>query len=388
MALVKPDAARFARIKVLGVGGGGGNAVNTMLEENKVKGVEFIALNTDVQALLTSRASTKIQLGESLTRGLGAGSNPEIGRQAAEECSEKIKEILVDTDMVFITGGEGGGTCTGAAPVIAAVAKESGALTVAVVTKPFAFEGTRRRIVAEEGIEKLREKVDTLIVIPNQRLLDVVDRKMTLLEAFKMADSILSQGVQGISDLITFPGLINLDFADVKAIMENAGSALLGIGTGTGQNRAQVAARSAISSPLLDVTINGAKGILFSITGGRDLTMSEVDEAAQIISQEADPDANIIFGTSINEELMDEVRITVVATGFDETRSRLASFVSEPTRKIQPRGIVSEPPVIKIEKDEERGMKETEKKKIDLPEGVPPEEISDDLDIPAFLRHN
>jgi cell division protein FtsZ len=329
MALVKPDVGRLARIKVIGVGGGGGNALNSMINMGAINGVDFISVNTDAQVLMTNLAETKLQIGENLTKGLGSGGNPEIGGQAAEESREKIKEFLVDSDMVFITAGMGGGTGTGAAPVIAEVAKEIGALTVAIVTKPFAFEGARRMVNAEDGIEKLKDKVDTLIVIPNQRLMDVVDRKMTLLEAFRVADSVLSQGVQGISDIITVPGLINVDFADVKAIMRDAGSALMGIGTGVGENRAQMAARAAVSSPLLEVSIEGAKGVLFNIVGGPDMTMIEVDEAARIISEAADADANIVFGAAINEKLVDQMKITVIATGFDETRSRLANMMNK-----------------------------------------------------------
>ena len=288
MALVKPDVGRLAKIKVIGVGGGGGNALNSMIAAGTITGVEFIAVNTDAQVLLTNQAKSKLQNGDNLTRGLGAGGNPEVGQQAEEESREKIKEYLMDSDMVFITAGMGGGTGTGAAPIVAEIAHELGALTVAIVTKPFAFEGARRMVNAEDGINKLKDKVDTLIVIPNQRLLDVVDRKMTLLEAFRVADSVLTQGVQGISDIITQPGLINVDFADVRAIMNDAGSALMGIGNGVGDNRAQMAARAAISSPLLEVSIEGAKGVLFTITGGPDMTMTEVDEAAKIIADAAD----------------------------------------------------------------------------------------------------
>jgi cell division protein FtsZ len=379
MALVKPDVARFAKIKVIGLGGGGGNVINSMIEEGQIKGVEFIAVNTDAQALLVNQAPTKLQIGENLSRGLGAGGDPEIGMQAAEESREKIKELLLDTDMVFITGGEGGGTLTGGAPVIAELAREQGALTVAVVTKPFNFEGTRRMVVAEEGIEKIKDKVDTLIVIPNQRLLDMVDKKMTLLEAFKVADSVLSHGVQGISDLITVPGLINIDFADVRAIMSNAGSALMGMGTGVGENRAQTAARSAIASPLLEISIEGAKGILFNITGGKDLTMAEVDEAAKLISQTADADANIIFGATIDEEMVDQIKITVIATGFDEARARLAGLMTKPVKTIEPEGIISEGP------EEKKKEAEEEKKAKPPKEEEPPEEF-EELDIPAFLR--
>lgn len=377
MALVKPDVARFAKIKVIGLGGGGGNVINSMIQEGQIKGVEFIAVNTDAQALLVNQAPTKLQIGENLSRGLGAGGDPEVGQQAAEESREKIKELLLDTDMAFITGGEGGGTLTGGAPVIAELAREEGALTVAVVTKPFNFEGTRRMVAAEEGIENLKDKVDTLIVIPNQRLLDMVDKKMTLLEAFKVADSVLSHGVQGIADLITVPGLINIDFADVRAIMSNAGSALMGMGTGVGDNRAQTAARSAIASPLLEVSIEGAKGVLFNITGGKDLTMTEVDEAAKIISQTADADANIIFGATIDEEMVDQIKITVIATGFDEARTRLAGLMAKPPSPVEPEGIVSEVPEEKKKEEEEEKEKPSKK--------GPPDEF-EELEIPAFLR--
>ena len=388
MALVKPDVGRLARIKVIGVGGGGGNALNSMINSGTIQGVEFIVVNTDAQVLLTNLATTKLQIGDNLTRGLGSGGNPEIGAQAAEESREKVKEFLVDSDMVFITSGMGGGTGTGAAPIIAEISKELGALTVAIVTKPFAFEGARRMVNAEEGIEKLKDKVDTLIVIPNQRLLDVIDRKMTLLEAFRVADSVLTQGVQGISDIITVPGLINVDFADVKSIMKDAGSALMGIGTGVGDNRAQMASRAAISSPLLEVSIEGAKGVLFNITGGPDMTMAEVDEAAKIISEAADADANIIFGSAIDEKLIDQMRITVIATGFDETRARLASMMSrqrpQPGSSPISTGLVSEKP----------RNQTTANPPVSAPVAnpAPPADQTDDTpqeddwDIPAFLR--
>lgn len=328
--LIKPQTTNFAKIRVMGIGGGGGNALNSMISQSTIAGVDFIAVNTDAQSLLLNQAATKVQIGEEMTKGLGSGGNPEVGIQAAEESYEKLKDILDGTDMVFLTAGMGGGTGTGASPVIARAAKEVGALTVAVVTKPFTFEGTRRMVAAEEGIEQLKDKVDTLIVIPNQRILDVVDKKLSLLEAFKVADSVLTQGVQGISDLITMPGLINVDFADVRTIMQNAGSSLMGIGTGVGENRAQAAARSAIASPLLEITMEGARGVLFNIIGGPDLTMSEVDEAAKIISQAADSDANIIFGATIDETMRDQMKITVIATGFDSTRQTLREFVAPP----------------------------------------------------------
>jgi cell division protein FtsZ len=390
MALVKPDSARLAKIKVVGVGGGGGNAVSSMIGTGEISGVEFIAVNTDAQVLLANSAPTKLQIGEKLTRGLGVGGNPEIGAQAAEESAEKIKEILIDSDMVFITSGMGGGTGTGASPVIARMAREAGALTVAIVTKPFAFEGARRTLLAEEGIELLRDEVDTLIVIPNQRLMDVIDRKMTLIEAFKVADGVLGQAVTGIAEIITTPGLVNVDFADVKTIMKDAGSALLGIGYGVGENRAQMAARAAVSSPLLDLSIDGARGVLFNINGGTDLTMFEVDEAARIISSAADPDANIIFGSVIKEELSDQVRITVIATGFDETQARISKMHKGEVRPetVALEGVVSDKPAEKgtDEDDEDRRIgddrhiyaagEETEEK----------DDMGEDFEIPAFLR--
>lgn len=389
--LIKPDISRFAKIKVVGIGGGGSNAVNSMIVNNQINGVDFISVNTDAQALLLSQAQNKIQIGDGLTRGLGAGGNPEVGRQAAEESREKITEYLRDSDMVFLTCGEGGGTGTGATPVFAEIAKELGALTVAVVTKPFHFEGTRRMVSAEEGIANLKDKVDTLIIIPNQRLLEVIDKKMTLIEAFRVTDSVLGQGVQGISDLITMPGLINVDFADVRAIMTNAGSALMGIGTGVGENRAATAARTAIASPLLETTIEGAKGVLFNIIGGNDLTMSEVDEAAKLIASAVDPDANIIFGAIIDEKLVDQIKITVVATGFDETKKRLRELTGKPAQdnrygyQQQPRGPSFVRPAIQDPIEEQ-----TKKPVVPQPtfapaeEEVPPEE--DEFDIPAFLR--
>lgn len=328
--LIKPDIARFAKIKVIGIGGGGCNAINSMITVSQINGVDFIGINTDAQALLACQATTKVQIGDNITRGLGTGGNPEIGKKAAEESIEKLKEYLRDADMVFLTCGEGGGTGTGATPVIAALAKELGALTVAVVTKPFHFEGARRMVTSDEGILNLKDKVDTLIVIPNQRLLEVIDKKMTLIDAFRVADSVLSQGVQGIADLITMPGLINVDFADVRSIMTNSGSALMGIGTGVGENRAATAARTAIASPLLEMSIEGAKGVLFNITGGPDLTMAEVDEAAKQIAGAVDPDANIIFGATIDEHMVDQVKISVIATGFDETKKRLRELTGKP----------------------------------------------------------
>lgn len=391
--LVKPDIARFAKIKVIGIGGGGTNALNSMISVTKIAGVDFVAINTDAQALLTCQATSKVQIGEQLTRGLGAGGNPEIGQKAAEESREKIKEHLKDADMVFLTCGEGGGTGTGATPIVAEIARELGALTVAVVTKPFGFEGARRMVNAEEGINNLKDKVDTLIVIPNQRLLDVVDRKMTLLEAFRVADSVLGQGVQGISDLITMPGLINVDFADVRTIMTNSGSALMGIGTGVGENRASTAARQAIASPLLEVSVEGAKGVLFNITGGPDLTMTEVDEAAKLIAAAVDPDANIIFGATITENLVDQVKITVVATGFDETKKRLRDLSSKvgyqqpnysPT--VTNYGTPPSQTVQQFPSNPQATQDPVQQQSEQLPDEdiLPPEE--DEFDIPAFLR--
>ncbi len=386
MALVKPDSARIAKIKVVGVGGGGGNAITSMIDSGIISGVEFIAINTDAQVLLNNKAPTKLQIGEKLTKGLGVGGNPEIGRQAAEESIEKLKELLIDTDMVFVTAGMGGGTGTGASAIIAQLAREAGALTVGVVTKPFAFEGARRMIAAEDGIERLKEATDTLIVIPNQRLMDVIDRKMTLLEAFKVVDSVLGQGVGGIADIITTAGLVNVDFADVKTIMKDAGSALLGIGTGVGENRAQMAARAAISSPLLDLSIEGARGVLFNIAGGNDLTMFEVDEAARIISAAADPDANVIFGAVIKEDLTDQVKITVIATGFDETRSRLAQMSQTQIQKPIVQGVVSEPMKTVEEKTEEEDERNSEPPQDSNPLQKDEDVFGEKFEIPAFLR--
>jgi len=385
MALVKPDSARIAKIKVIGVGGGGGNAISSMIESGTVNGVEFVAINTDAQVLLNNKAPTKLQIGEKLTKGLGVGGNPEIGRQAAEESVEKIKELLIDTEMVFVTAGMGGGTGTGAASVVAQLAKEAGALTIGVVTKPFAFEGTRRMIAAEDGIERLKEATDTLIVIPNQRLMDVIDRKMTLLEAFKVVDSVLGQGVGGIADIITTAGLVNVDFADVKAIMKDAGSALLGIGTGVGENRAQMAARAAVSSPLLDLSIEGARGVLFNVAGGNDLTMFEVDEAARIISSAADPDANVIFGAVIKSELSDQVKITVIATGFDETRSHLAQMSQTAVQRPIVSGVVSEPTGSMTEKREDED-EDDEPPENGGNSGKDEDVFGEKFEIPAFLR--
>lgn len=363
--LIKPQTTNFAKIRVMGIGGGGNNALNTMISQSTIQGVDFIAVNTDAQALLMCQAATKLQIGDNLTKGLGSGGSPDVGKQAAEESYEKIKEMIEGTDMLFLAAGMGGGTGSGGTPIIAKAAKELGVLTVAVVTKPFAFEGTRRMVVAEDGVEELKDKVDTLIVIPNQRILDVVDKKLSLLEAFKVADSVLTQGVQGISDLITLPGLINVDFADVRTVMSSAGSALMGIGTGVGENRALTAAKTAIASPLLEISIDGARAVLFNILGGPDLTMSEVDEAAKIIASAADPDANIIFGATIDDSMHDQMKITVIATGFDQTRQTLKEFMvpqeAAPIKNIE----FDSPPLT-----EEPGE----------------EEEDSSWDIPAFLR--
>src|SRR5580704_3431264 len=319
MAEILPEVDTSARIKVIGCGGGGGSALNRMIDA-RMQGVEFVVINTDAQALLHSKATQKIHIGRETTRGLGAGADPEVGRKAAEESEKEIYEAVKGSDMVFITLGEGGGTGTGAAPLLAAAAREAGALVVAIVTKPFTFEGERRRRSADSGIAELRGTVDTLITIPNDRLLQMIDRKTSLVDAFGIVDEVLQQGVQGISSLITIHGLINLDFADVKAIMSNAGSALMGIGRASGDNRATEAARQAIDSPLLETSIEGARGVLFNITGGKNKTMHEIDEAAKTITDAVDPDANIIFGAVLDETLEDELQITVVATGFDSTR--------------------------------------------------------------------
>jgi len=326
---IRSDSENFALIRVVGVGGGGNNAVNRMIRA-EMMGVEFIGVNTDAQALLQSDAPHKIRIGDKITRGLGAGGDAGIGQRAAEEDAEKLEEALRDSDMVFITAGLGGGTGSGAAPVIAEIAKGLGALTIGVVTKPFSFEGARRRSVAEKAADQLRQKVDTLIVIPNDRLKDVVNKNTSILDAFKVVDDVLRQGVQGISDIITMPGLINLDFADVRTIMKDAGTALMGIGRAAGENRAVEAARQAISSPLLEVSITGAQGILFNVAGSANLGLFEVTEAAEEIRAAADPEANIIFGTSFDERLGDEVLITVIATGFDSVKRREASRATGP----------------------------------------------------------
>ncbi|SFS50126.1 cell division protein FtsZ [Marininema halotolerans] len=364
------EVEQIAQIKVIGVGGGGSNAVNRMIDSG-VQGVEFIAANTDAQALNRSLAPIKLQIGEKLTRGLGAGANPNVGKKAAEESRESIENVLKGSDMVFVTAGMGGGTGTGAAPEIAEIAREAGALTVGVVTRPFTFEGRKRSLQADEGIAALKDKVDTLIVIPNDRLLEIVDKNTPMLEAFREADNVLRQGVQGISDLIAVPGLINLDFADVKTIMTERGSALMGIGMATGESRATEAAKKAICSPLLETSIDGARGVLMNITGGTNLSLYEVNEAADIVASASDPEVNMIFGAVINEELKDEILVTVIATGFDH--------------KEQEKAAIKKPDFGKTNSTENM---QQQKKKQQIVDIVGPKyEGEDSLDIPTFLRH-
>ncbi|MGP4059727.1 cell division protein FtsZ [Halobacillus sp. H74] len=370
----------LATIKVIGVGGGGSNAVNRMIEHG-VQGVEFIAVNTDAQALNLSKAEVKMQIGGKLTRGLGAGANPDVGRKAAEESKEQLEEALQGADMVFVTAGMGGGTGTGAAPVIAQVAKELGALTVGVVTRPFTFEGRKRSTQASGGTESLKGAVDTLIVIPNDRLLEIVDKNTPMLEAFREADNVLRQGVQGISDLIAVPGLINVDFADVKTIMVDKGSALMGIGIATGESRAAEAAKKAISSPLLETSIDGAHGVLMNISGGANLSLYEVQEAADIVTSAADQEVNVIFGSVINENLKDEIVVTVIATGFDEAQIEQGQQKKRPTSNPVHQ---SKP----IEQQKERPVREEQpRRQAPQPQQQKPNQEEDTLDIPTFLRN-
>lgn len=396
MSDTMPMADNFANIKVVGIGGGGGNAVNRMIEEG-LGGVEFIAINTDAQALLLSKAKTRVRIGDKLTRGLGAGGNPEVGRKAAEESADELYEVLRGADMVFITSGMGGGTGTGGAPVIAQVAKELGSLTIGVVTRPFTFEGARRTQAAEAGIEALKGQVDTLIVIPNDRLLQIVDKKASLQEAFGMADDVLRQGIQGISELITVPGLINLDFADVKTIMSEGGAALMAVGRASGEDRARKAAEEAISSSLLDVTIDGARGILFNVTGGPHMSLFEVNEAAAIIKETAHPDVNLIFGAVVDENLGEDIRITVIATGFEQ--SRVAQRRPVPARERRGQPAVTARPAprhneepVEVEAEVEAAPPQQQQQQPPQPARRVDEEFTarvydpDDLDIPAFLR--
>ncbi|WP_082234255.1 cell division protein FtsZ [Halobacillus massiliensis] len=370
---------QLATIKVIGVGGGGSNAVNRMIEHG-VQGVEFIAVNTDAQALNLSKAEVKMQIGGKLTRGLGAGANPEVGRKAAEESKEQIEEALQGADMVFVTAGMGGGTGTGAAPVIANVAKELGALTVGVVTRPFTFEGRKRATQAASGTDSLKGSVDTLIVIPNDRLLEIVDKNTPMLEAFREADNVLRQGVQGISDLIAVPGLINVDFADVKTIMVDKGSALMGIGIATGENRAAEAAKKAISSPLLETSIDGAHGVLMNISGGTNLSLYEVQEAADIVTSAADQEVNVIFGSVINENLKDEIVVTVIATGFDE--AQLAEGKNKPRVNS-----VNQMKTTHTERPREEQQPTTRRESQPSPNKATGQQEEDTLDIPTFLRN-
>ena len=366
-----------AQIKVVGVGGGGQNAVNRMIQEG-LAGVEFIAVNTDQQALMLSGAPVRIRIGDKVTRGLGAGGNPDLGEKAAEESSDELYGLIKGADMVFITCGMGGGTGTGAAPVIARVAKELGALTIGVVTRPFSFEGTPRMRAAEAGIEKLKEHVDTLIVIPNDRLLDIVDKRASLQQSFRTADDVLRQGIQGISEVITVPGLINLDFADVRTIMSEGGAALMAVGMATGEGRARTAAEQAITSSLLDVTIDGARGILFNITGGPDLSLFEVNEAASLIKNAAHPDCNVIFGAVIDESMKDQIRITVVATGFDQT----TGTVRRVTRP-QP-ATVARPIGRQVSQSNSAGAASASEQPVTAPRPVSID--PDNLELPSFLR--
>jgi cell division protein FtsZ len=365
-----------AQIKVVGVGGGGQNAVNRMISEG-LAGVEFIAVNTDQQALMLSTAPVRVRVGDKVTRGLGAGGNPDLGEKAAEESSDELYSIIKGADMVFITCGMGGGTGTGAAPIIARIAKELGALTIGVVTRPFSFEGTPRQRAAEAGIEKLKEHVDTLIVIPNDRLLDIVDKRASLQQSFRTADDVLRQGIQGISEVITVPGLINLDFADVRTIMSEGGAALMAVGSATGEGRARTAAEQAITSSLLDVTIDGARGILFNITGGPDLSLFEVNEAASLIKTAAHPDCNVIFGAVIDESMKDQIRITVVATGFDQT-------TTVPRRVARPQTATTARPIGRqVSQVSSASMAPAEQ----VP--VPAQKVPidpDNLELPSFLR--
>ena len=371
----------LAVIKVCGVGGGGTNAVNRMVDAG-VRGVEFIAINTDAQALGMCDADVKLHIGGSLTKGLGAGADPRVGREAAEETREDLKEAVRGADMVFVTAGEGGGTGTGAAPVLAQIAREQGALTVGVVTRPFAFEGKQRQLRAEEGIDALKAHVDALIVIPNERLLQVVERRTSIIEAFRMADDVLRQGVQGITDLITVPGLINLDFADVRTIMENAGASLMGIGAASGENRATEAARAAISSPLLETSMSGATGVLLNITGGPDLGLFEIDEAASIIRGAADEDCNVIFGAVIDEEAGDTLRVTVIATGFEDETAPAASGATTVIRTARPARQAPGQPAPPARPAENVGRRAvldpTEKQDLEIDD--------DELQIPDFLK--
>jgi len=392
MAEIKPEIETFAKIKVVGVGGGGGSAINRMIN-NGIKGVEFVAVNTDIQALHYNKAGEKIHIGKTVTRGLGAGMNPELGKAAAEESENEIREALKGCDMVFVTCGMGGGTGSGASPVVAQIARELGALTVAVVTKPFAFEGGQRKNIADRAFAELADNVDTIITISNDKLLQVIDKKTSLLEAFTIADDVLRQGVQGIAEIITVPGIINADFADVKAVMSNAGSALMGIGQASGENKAIEAAKAAINSSLLDMSIDGAKGIVFTITGGSDLSMSEVSEAAKVITSAADEEAKIIFGAVIDESLKDQIKITVVATGFDGKNSSGKSemkpaytpnsFIEESEKEVSSSSSWADKTKTKLSVFKNTPLKPIIEKKM---ESSNQNNEEDDLSVPAFIR--
>ncbi|HBV33580.1 TPA: cell division protein FtsZ [Patescibacteria group bacterium] len=394
---VKPAIETFAKIKVIGVGGSGGAAINRMVSA-KTRGVEFIAVNTDAQALHQSRAGVKVQIGKETTRGLGAGMDPELGAESAEEAKDDIKETVKNADMVFLTCGLGGGTGSGASPLVAEIAQAAGSLTIAVVTKPFSFEGAQRRSIAERALAQLTDKVDTIITIPNDRILQLIDKKTTLLEAFTYVDEVLRQGVQGISDIITIPGLINVDFADVKAIMAGAGSALMGIGIAKGENKAVEAAKSAIESPLLEMSVDGAKGILFTITGGPDLSMYDVNEAARVITASADPNAKIIFGAIIDENLKDEIRITVIATGFSQLSKKNITQVSASAPSYSPLSFFKSERAAEAER-KSKSKKAEVKERPPMPSRAPiyeetepvdmmPEDKGpdEDYEIPAFIR--
>lgn len=381
-----PELENFARIRVVGVGGGGSNAVNRMIEAG-VSGVDFMVVNTDSQALLLSEAPVRVHIGEKSTRGLGAGGDPEVGERAANESVDDIYTVLQGSDMVFVTAGMGGGTGTGAAATIAKVARDQGALTIGVVTRPFMFEGSRRAQNADDGIQRLKEHVDTLIVIPNDRLLELTDKRVSLTDSFRLADEVLRQGIQGISELITVPGLINLDFADVRTIMSEGGAALMAVGYGQGEDRARQAAEEAINSRLLDVTIDGAQGILFNVTGGNDLSLYEVNQAAAIIRETAHPDANLIFGAVIDETMRDEIRITVIATGFERTTSRRQFLQDQYSRSVRPHpSRAAQPPARQVP------SRQPQPAEVEASEAPPPKEpvqpkfSPNNLDIPAFLR--
>lgn len=386
----------FARIKVVGVGGGGTNAVNRMIQEG-IQGVDFVAVNTDAQALLLSKAPNKVQIGDKLTRGLGAGGNPEVGRKSAEETADDLYSVLKGSDMVFITAGLGGGTGTGAAPIVAQIAKECGALTIGVVTRPFTFEGAKRMQSAEAGMDNLKDHADTLIVIPNDRLLQIVDKKASLQDAFRMADDVLRQGIQGISELITVPGLINLDFADVKAIMAEGGAALMAVGKAAGEDRARLAAEQAISSQLLDITIDGARGVLFNVTGGPNMTLFEVNQAAAIIRETAHPDVNMIFGAVIDPNMGDEVRITVIATGFERAGVPRRLMERPATTRVEPQqrpviqqvqqSIPVERPAETVSVNSTPVTPPPPAPVVKPPEFKPQTSYQEDLDIPTFLRN-